>query len=527
MNPLLIPELRELVQEKDENLLRTFLEGLHPAQAAELIEGLPPDELSWTLEIIADEKEALIFSYLPEELQLDLAAGVGRPQLAKLVTALLPDDRAEFVRRLPPKIVEEILPLMAQAERNDIKRLLSFPQGSVGARMTTEYATVPVAMNCGDALNKVRQEAPNKETIYQIYVVNDDRRLDGVIQLRDLLLAKSDLPLRNVMRTELLVIRADQPIAEAAELTQKYDLLALPVVDDQGRMLGIITVDDMMDVMQKQATQDILSLGAVEPGALDRPYFDTPVSTVVKKRVGWLLLLFVAEMFTGTVLRHFEEQLAIVVALSFFIPLLIGTGGNAGSQTVSTIIRSLALKEIVAKQWLKIAMREALTGLILGLILGVVGCARSLMWAPDDKELALTVGITIMAICTWANTVAAMIPVFAHRVGLDPTVLSAPLITTLVDATGLIIYFSIAMAIISRLGAKITPPSADFLVRLEALAKEAPANMKPQLEEMLPKAAEHGPGEWLYPLIALLVLGCVFFMMSRAGRKHSGVQEKS
>lgn len=520
MNPLLIPELRELVQEKDAASLRTFLEGLHPAQAAEIIDGLPPEELSWTLEIIADKQEALIFSYLPEDLQLEMAAGVGRPQLAKLVTALLPDDRADFVRRLPPKIVEEILPLMAHAERNDIKRLLSFPEGSVGARMTTDYATVPVTMNCGDALNKIRQEAPNKETIYQIYVVNDDRRLDGVLQLRDLLLAKADLPVKKIIRTELVVVHADEPTSTAAELTKKYDLLAVPVVDDVGRMLGIITVDDMMDVMEKQATQDILSLGAVEPGALDKPYFDTPVSTVVRKRVGWLLLLFVAEMFTGTVLRHFEEQLAIVVALSFFIPLLIGTGGNAGSQTVSTIIRSLALKEIEAKNWLKVAMREALTGFILGLILGVVGGVRSLMWAPDDMQLAMTVGITIMAICTWANTVAAMIPVFAHRVGLDPTVLSAPLITTLVDATGLVIYFSIAMAIIARLSAKVAPPTAEFLERLKALAMEAPENMKPQLQEMLPKPAEHGPGEWLYPLIALMVLGGVFYMMSRTGRKH-------
>ena len=504
--------------------LRTFLESLHPAQAAELIEGLRPDELTWTLEIIADDKEAQIFSYLPEELQGELAEGVGKPQLAKLVTGLLPDDRAAFFRKLPPKISEEILPLMAQAERNDVKRLLSFPDGSVGARMTTEYATVPSGINCGEALNKVRQEAPNKETIYHIYVVDDDRHLEGVIQLKDLLLAKPDLPVRKLMRAEVVVVRADEPAQKAAELTKNYDLLAVPVVNDMGRMLGIVTVDDLIDVMEQQATKDILSLGGVEPGALDKPYFDTPISTAVKKRIGWLLLLFVAEMFTGTVLRHYDEQLATVVALSFFIPLLIGTGGNAGSQTVSTIIRSLALKEVKPGDWMRVVGREASTGFVLGVLLGIVGCARSLMWSerpwkPDDYELAITVGVTVMAICTWANTVAAVIPMFAQRVGLDPTVLSAPLITTLVDATGLVIYFSIAITIMKKLNAPIVPPTPEFIAKVKQLTEEAPAHIRPQLEEIVQQNAAHA-NEWLFPLIAMIVLGVVFFLMARSGKKR-------
>jgi magnesium transporter len=520
MNPLLIPELRELIHDKNEKDLKSFLERLHPAQAADLIEGLEPQELSWVLEILSDDKEALIFEYMPEDLQYKLAIGAGRPQLAKLVTVLSPDDRAEFVRKLPPKIVEEILPLMAQAERNDIKKLLSFAEGSAGYRMTTEYASVPVSLSCGEALAKVRMEAPDKETIYTIYVIDANRHLEGVVGLKDLLLSRPETPIAKVMRTEVFLVQAEDDAAKAAEITKNYDLLALPVVDERGRLLGIVTIDDLIDVMEKEATEDILSLGGVEPGALDKPYFDNPVGLVVRKRLGWLLLLFVAEMFTGTVLRHYDEELAKVVALSFFIPLLIGTGGNAGSQTVSTIIRSLALKEIHPSQWPQVMLREGLTGLILGVLLGAVGMARSLMWDPHDIPLAMTVGITVAVICAWANVVAALVPLFAQRAGLDATVLSAPLITTLVDATGLLIYFSIAIGMIAKLREAVVAPTAEFLDRLRALAEGAPPQFRHKLLEMAEPSAGNGhEHEWFFPVLALAVLGTVIFAMSR-GRKR-------
>ena len=515
MNPLLIPELRELITEKKVDAIRQLLEGLHPGHAAELIEGLKPEELSWTLEGLADDKEALIFHYLPEEVQYTLAIGAGRGQLAKLIAAMASDERAAFIRKLPQKIVDEILPLMAQAERNDIKRLLSFQAGTVGYRMTTEYASLPLSINCGEALSRVRHEAPDKETIYTIYVIDADRHLEGVVTLKDLLLARTEAPLSTVTRSEVIVVRATEPASKAADLIQEYDLLALPVVDDMRRLLGIVTVDDLIDVMEREATKDILSLGAVEPGALDKPYFENKISLVVRKRVGWLLLLFVAEMFTGTVLRHYDEQLAKVVSLSFFIPLLIGTGGNAGSQTVSTIIRSLALNEVTPNQWPQVMFREGLTGLVLGLLLGVVGALRSLMWDPSDIQLAMTVGFTIVAICTWANTVAAFIPMFAHRAGMDPTVLSAPLITTLVDATGLLIYFTIAMAIISKLTEPAVLPTAEFVNKIKALVGEAPPQFKETLSSMVEEKKDIHAHEWLFPMIALVVLATVMFWMSR------------
>jgi magnesium transporter len=520
MNPLLIPELRELIHEKNEKDLKTFLERLHPAQAADLIEGLDPQELSWVLGILSDDIEALIFEYLPEDLQYNLAIGAGRPQLARLVTVLSPDDRAEFVRKLPKKIVDEFLPLMAQAERNDIKKLLSFEEGTAGARMTTEYASVPINLTCAEALTKVRTEAPDKETIYTIYVIDPDRHLEGVVGLKDLLLSRPDTPIGKVMRTEVFIVRADEGAAKAAELTKNYDLLAVPVVDDRGRLLGIVTVDDLIDVMEREATEDILSLGGVEPGALDKPYFENPIGLVVRKRLGWLLLLFVAEMFTGSVLRHYDEELAKVVALSFYIPLLIGTGGNAGSQTVSTIIRSLALKEIDPRQWLPVVAREAVTGLILGIVLGALGGLRALMWNPNDLQLALTVGLTVAVICTWANTVAAFIPMFAQRAGLDATVLSAPMITTLVDATGLLIYFSIALATIKKLSEPVIVPTQEFLDQLRQVAEIAPPQYQHKLHEMAdPVVASSKGNEWIFPVIAVVVLGTVIYSMSRRRTK--------
>jgi magnesium transporter len=227
----------------------------------------------------------------------------------------------------------------------------------------------------------------------------------------------------------------------------KYNLLAVPVLEKDDSLVGFVTVDDVIDVLVEEQTEDLLRMAGVEPGALDKPYFDNPILRVVRKRIGWLMLLFVAEMFTGTVLRHYEGELAAVVALSFFIPLLIGTGGNAGSQTVTTIIRSIALGEIRLRQFGRVLAREMSIGVMIGVLIGTVAFFRTLLWG-QHIPMALTVAITVLVICTWSTTVGSLIPIAAERFGVDPAVLSAPLITTLVDATGLVIYFSIAKVIL-------------------------------------------------------------------------------
>jgi magnesium transporter len=379
---------------------------------------------------------------------------------------------------------------------------------------------VDVASTCGAALENVRREAPNRETVYTIYVVDKDRTLKGEIGLKDLLLAKPEAMVHDIMRSELAAVRADEPAATAAAYAGKHDLLAVPVVDGQRRLLGIVTIDDLVDVMEREATRDILSMGGVEPGALDRAYFNNSFPHVVRKRIGWLMLLFVTEMLTGTVLRHYDEALARVVSLSFFIPLLIGTGGNAGSQAVSTIIRSLALREITSADWKRVLWREASVGLGMGALLGLVGVLRSLMWEPDNYALAATVGLSLAVICTWANSVAALVPIFAQRMGVDPTVLSAPLIATLVDATGLVIYFNIAFLLIGRLAEPVADLPSAVSEQLLATAQQAPPEWAARIREIAEPQAERlaHAHEWVFPVAALAVLAFVLLGVSRRYR---------
>jgi magnesium transporter len=275
----------------------------------------------------------------------------------------------------------------------------------------------------------------------------DTDRLLGAVSLRDLVMAEFDKPLTEIMRKKPVTVSVSDDQEAVAQKIGKYNLLAVPVLEQDGRVVGFVTVDDVIDVLIEEGTEDILRMAAVEPGALDKPYFNNPILRVVRKRIGWLLLLFVAETFTGTVLRFYENELAAVVALSFFIPLLIGTGGNAGSQTVTTIIRSIALGEVRLRDSWRVLAREASTGIMIGVVIGGVAFGRALLWGAPGA-LAITVSLTVLAICTWSTTVGSLIPLAAERFGVDPAVLSAPLITTLVDATGLVIYFSIAKAIL-------------------------------------------------------------------------------
>jgi magnesium transporter len=314
--------------------------------------------------------------------------------------------------------------------------------------MTTEFVRLAPEMTVGDALRHIRAVAREKESIYACYVLDPgSARLLGAVSLRDLVMAELGASITQVMRRKPVTVDALDDQELVAQKIAKYNLLAVPVIEKDGSVVGFVTVDDVIDVMSEEQTEDILRMGAVEPGALDRPYFENPILRGVRKRIGWLLLLFVAQTFTGTVLRHFEHELAAVVALSFFIPLLIGTGGNSGSQTVTTIVRGLAVGDIKLRDFGRVFLREAGSGVLLGLLLGAVGFGRALLWG-STMPLAVTVGVSILAICAWANAVGATIPMFATLIKIDPTVMSAPLIATLVDATGLFIYFAVAKSIL-------------------------------------------------------------------------------
>jgi magnesium transporter len=303
-------------------------------------------------------------------------------------------------------------------------------------------------MTVAETLAYLRQEQAHVETLTNLYVVDPDNRLLGVVSLREVVVADPQRQMQDLMNRRLVTVAPEADREVVARLVSHYDYLALPVVDAAGHILGIVTVDDVIDVLVSEGTEDILRFGGMEGGgAIDQPYFTVPLAVVIRKRVGWLLLLFVAETLTGTVLRYFESELAKVVALSFFIPLLIGTGGNTGAQTVSTLIRGLALGEIKVSDVWRVIGREFGSGLLMGLLLGAVAFGRALLWG-STPGLAAVVGLTIVAICAWANTIGSLIPLVAYKLKIDPAVVSAPLITTLVDATGLAIYMLIAKAIL-------------------------------------------------------------------------------
>src|SRR5215471_12464006 len=421
---------------------------LHPEDLVELLNQL---KLMEAAEVIMMLPVARVIELLDQPTMTRRGAILEKldpARAAQIIEGLSADERTDIIQQMGLTERRRVLAKVSEEAKAELEHLLQYAEHTAGGIMTTEFVKLDQWSNVGEALKHIRSNARDKESIYACYVLEPETgTLLGSVSLRDLVMAEMNQPITEVMRRKPITVQTGDDQETVAQKIAKYNLLAVPVLEKDGRVVGFVTVDDVIDVLIEEQTEDILRMAGVEPGALDKPYFDNPISRVVRKRIGWLLLLFVAETFTGTVLRFYESELAAVVALSFFIPLLIGTGGNAGSQTVTTIIRSLALGEIRLKDAWRVLAREMSTGMIIGVLIGGVAFGRALLWGTT-MPLALTVAITVLAICTWSTTVGALIPLVAERFGVDPAVLSAPLITTLVDATGLIIYFTIAKLIL-------------------------------------------------------------------------------
>lgn len=433
------------------NKLQTALDNHDLASATAILQTLrPPDQAELFSELDTEDSLALlprlhpadsadILEEMDDDLAAEIVADLPTADLVRIVDEMQPDDAADLLGDLEPEQARAVLAAMEDPE--EIRPLLLHADESAGGLMTSEFLALRRRMTAAEALQAIREWNPEAESIYYYYVVDAYGHLVGVLTLRELVRADPLSPLADIMETGVISVVAGTDQEEVARLTSRYGWLALPVVDAENRLIGVITVDDVMDVLEAEATEDIQRMGGAQP--LERPYLDTPVLSVTQKRIGWLLLLFVTESLTGSVLRHFEGEIQSVVALSFFIPLLIGTGGNAGSQTTSTIIRALAVGDIGLKDGVYALWHELRAGLLLGLGMAVVAYFRALMWGTTS-QLAITVAVSIMAIVVWANMLGALLPLLAARLKIDPTVVSGPAMSTLVDATGLFIYFTIA-----------------------------------------------------------------------------------
>jgi magnesium transporter len=368
--------------------------------------------------------------------------------MSRLLEAMAADNRVELLRRLDPEVVESLLPLVARAERHDIRMLLSCPPNSAGSVMTTEYASLPADITVSEALDRLRVQAPNSETIYYVYVLDSERHLLGFVSLRDLVLARPQTLVGDLMQQDLVTVKVDDDQELLAQQMARYDLLAIPVIDSSRRLVGIVTHDDAIDVVVEEATEDVLRLGGV--GAMDENYLDAHFTTVWRKRAMWLSCLFVAELFTFTALAQFEDAIASILALSLFVPLCISTGGNSGSQAATLITRAMALGEIRPIDWWRVLRHELAMGVALGITLGAIGFVRavvtpqSVLGKADRWMLALVISQAVGAICLWGTLVGSMLPLLFRRLGFDPAFASSPFVATFVDVTGIVIYFSIA-----------------------------------------------------------------------------------
>ena len=379
---LFTPEIKFLLQENDAAGMKEFCESLHPATVAEaLVSELPVDQVWRFLKHTSIKNQAAIFEYFPIDWQVQMVEGTGREHMAELIEMMSHDDRGDLMRRLMPKVSESLMRLVDEADRKDIANLVSQVENTAGALMTTDYAWLPPGLTASEALDRMRLQAPETETIYYIFILDEQHRLTGVASLRDLILAPRHQLMRDLMEDEVVSVRASDDRDKVAKTLAQFDLLAIPVVDEQNRMVGIITHDDVMDVVVQEATEDVHRMGAVGP--MTENYLTADFVTVWRKRAFWLSCLFIAELFTFTALSSFDEAINRVVVLALFVPLCISTGGNSGSQAATLITRAMALGQVTLRDWSIVLRHELVMGVVLGLTLGAIGFVRGTL-TPED-----------------------------------------------------------------------------------------------------------------------------------------------
>ena len=454
VNTLFLPEIREMLAEDNQQELREFCSAIHPAGTAEFMGGLAADE-TWQVLRFADEQtRGEIFLYFDEDRQLELIQGQDRQEVADLIANMAPDDRVDLLQNVDSQIVDELLALLPTEDRRDILRLREHPEDTAGAVMTTAVAKFSEKMTVQEALHGLQSQSEDVETIYYLYIVDESNHLRGLVSTRQLIscLSKPDTKLSDIMETELITVDIDDDQEVVAQKVARYDLLAIPVVDDQHRMLGIITYDDVIDVVVEEAVEDAHRIAGVDP--LEESYLRTDLLTLGRKRGIWLAVLFLFALMTAYALKVYEDQLNSWDWLVFFIPLVISSGGNSGSQSATLIITALVRKDITLTDWWRVVQRELLSGLLLGGFLAVLGLiAAQFIVGPDGSwSAALVLAITIVLVVVCGTLFGSILPLAFQRFGLDPALMSNPFVAGLIDIVGIVIYINVAKLLLQTAG---------------------------------------------------------------------------
>src|SRR5437762_4367666 len=455
---ILIPEIRELIAERNFGALREIFREWPPADVAEVILDLPEDEQVIIFRLLPTALAADVFEYLDVEAQQQLLRAMAHEQVVAILNEMSPDDRTALLEEMPSAAARQLIKLLTPDERRVAQALLGYPEDSVGRLMTPDFIAVHDDWTIKEVLDHIREFGRDSETLNVNYVVDDRGKLIDDVRMREFLLKPLDAKVGDIRDKTFVALKVNDLQETALNTFRKYDRSAMPVVDSNDVLVGIVTIDDMLDVAEEEATEDIQKFGGVE--ALDEPYMRLSFLQMVRKRAVWLVVLFLGEMLTATAMATYQDELAKALVLALFLPLIISSGGNSGSQASTLMIRAMALGEVTLRDWWRVMSREVRAGLALGAILGTIGVLRVGTWAimgeqyfhrqpygPHWPLVALTVGIALVGVVLWGTLSGSMLPFILRRVGADPAASSAPFVATLVDVTGLIIYFSIALVI--------------------------------------------------------------------------------
>jgi magnesium transporter len=451
---LLYPDLESALETSDLEALNVICETLTAEDLAEMVGRLEDTNRAIFFEKVPDDKATEIFQQLDVAIQKDIIEAVSNQRVASIINEMEPDNRTALLEALPHNATRQLLSFLKPRERKQAQRLLDFPKDSVGRLMTPDFLAIKQEWTVERVLDFIRRNGEDKETLNDIYVVDDRGRLVDDIGIREFLLSPLDRVTQDIMDRQFTALPADTPEEDAIQAFKKYSSrTALPVVDEEGYLLGIVTIDDVMELAEKETTEDIHKLGGV--GAIEEPYLTLPLGQMVRKRGGWLTVLFIGEMLTATAMSFFEKEISRAVVLALFIPLIISSGGNSGSQAASLVIRAIALGEVTFKDWWRVFRREVIIGLTLGCVLGLIGLARISLFSAFTNTygehwflVGVTVYFALIGVVAWGTLIGALFPLILKRLGADPASSSAPFVATFIDVTGIVIYFNIAMIIL-------------------------------------------------------------------------------